>query len=250
MGKLLKYEFRKSMGINIALLALTALYEIYILIGAYFRNDAILMSRLIVLFGLAGVATVAVIVLTTIKTYKKDITTNRGYMLFLTPNSGYKILGSKLLELLIVVLVGGAIFTSLMVLNTKLLCNLDIKEGSLFVELSAFSYVAFSSKPVEVTLLIVSILVWIVDVVALACASASISATLLNGRKFSGVASVGIFIAIYVAVGKIFQLAGLHVSIDMLVSVNKYITVIIVHAVVAAIFYYVSSWLIQNKLSI
>ena len=97
MFKLMKYEFRKTWITKLILLGVTAVAEAVYLYGLYAEKDNPL-SVAIGLLVLLAVGGVLVIGLESVLTLHRDMNTKQSYMLFMTPNSSYKILGAKVLE--------------------------------------------------------------------------------------------------------------------------------------------------------
>ena len=127
MLKLMKYELRKTWSTKAVLLAVTAIVEIAYLIGLYADKEGT-MSVSVLLLILLAFGGVMVIGLESILTLHRDMNTRQSYMLFMTPNSCYKILGAKILECGVSILLTGAFFFALGVLDITLLFA---KEGQL-----------------------------------------------------------------------------------------------------------------------
>lgn len=98
MQRLLKYEFIKKS--KLFLIAIITAIIFNILLGALFGEGGIA-----VFLSLLPLALVILYTIELIKTYSDDVNKKTGYMIFLTPNSGYSIIGSKLIFTLIVALI-------------------------------------------------------------------------------------------------------------------------------------------------
>ena len=83
MLNLLKYEFRKTLGVKAIILALTAVLEIVFLIGLYGEFDTPLGIGAGLLFTTASVG-VIVIGIYSIILLRNDLNTKQSYMLFMT----------------------------------------------------------------------------------------------------------------------------------------------------------------------
>ena len=97
MKHLMKYEFRKTLIAKLIILGTTAVLEILFLLGLYTKHDSLAGYSTIMLTMLAF-GGVLFIGLQSVMTLHRDMNTKQSYMLFMTPNSSYKILGAKVLE--------------------------------------------------------------------------------------------------------------------------------------------------------
>ena len=199
MLKLMKYEFRKTWFMKAILLAITAVAEIGFLIGLYAEQEDVLLSSILVLLLLA-LGGLVIIGVGSVMTLHRDMTTKQSYMLFMTPNSCYSILGAKMLECGLSVLLTGVFFFALGALDISLLLA---KQGELgnawkLVQevLSSFS---INGRPIEITLgtmaaLTCSLLSGWILTIATAYLADVISVAMLNGKKFSGLVSFLLFL--------------------------------------------------------
>ena len=97
MGKLIKYEFRKSWMVKAIILAITAIFEVMFLVGAISGNDDVALSSAVFLTFIT-ICSIFIIGVLSIFILHKDLNTKQSYMLFMTPNSTFKILGAKIIE--------------------------------------------------------------------------------------------------------------------------------------------------------
>ena len=97
MLRLLKYELRKTLASKLILLGIAVIAEVVFLIGFENSHERTLTVGALLLFFTAtiGIGLVGILSLVTLH---RDMNTRQGYMLFMTPNSCYKILGAKVLE--------------------------------------------------------------------------------------------------------------------------------------------------------
>ncbi|MBR2822488.1 MAG: hypothetical protein IKE24_02240 [Clostridia bacterium] len=201
MLKLMKYELRKTWFTKVILLALTAAAEIGFLIGLYGDRDEPMSVSVVILVLLATFG-VLVIGLESILTLHRDMNTRQSYMLFMTPNSSYKILGAKVLECSISILLTGGFFFALGTLDISLVLS---KTGELdriwkmFKEMLA--HITVNGRALQLDARTVGALVfqmlatWITTITTAYLADV-ISSALLNGKKFNGVISFLLFLAL------------------------------------------------------
>lgn len=112
MLKLMKYEFRKTAFSKLILLSITLLSEIVYLLGIFLKKDMFLSSGIMFLV-LCATMGILYIGLESVTVLHRDLNTKQSYMLFLTPKSSYQILGAKILENGISILITGAFFAAL-----------------------------------------------------------------------------------------------------------------------------------------
>ena len=112
MLKLMKYELRKTWFTKAILLAVTAAVEAFFLYGLYGEKEDMAAGGAFILLLLAF-GGVLVIGLESVITLHRDMNTKQSHMLFMTPNSSYKILGAKVLECSLSILLTGAFFFAL-----------------------------------------------------------------------------------------------------------------------------------------
>ncbi len=111
MGTLMKYEFIRSWS-NIFWILVTAIgLEIGFLVTWWMKSDYIGLFFVGLTFLMAF--TVFFIYLNGIKMFSDDLNKKEGYMIFMTPNSAYKIMGAKLLSV-ICIATGLSLFMALL----------------------------------------------------------------------------------------------------------------------------------------
>lgn len=206
MLKLMKYEMRKTLFMKLALIAVTAITEIFFLIG-YSRNVpkqqaiTLLILALIALFGILFMGIQSIIAL------HRDMNTRQSYMLFMTPNSTYGILGAKVLENTLSTLIAGALYVGLIFLDVRLLLakNGEIADsvrllksllGSVGMNLDNFTFAGVASF---VSYMLCS---WVATVTSAYFADV-IASSLLNGKKVGGFLSVLLFFGLSWAISEL-----------------------------------------------
>ena len=109
MIKLMKYELRKTLSVKLILLAVTAVAELVYLIGLWQDSESMIATGigLLLLLAFSGVMIVGI---GTLLVLHRDINTKQSCMLFMTPHSSYAILGAKLLENAVSILLAGVFF--------------------------------------------------------------------------------------------------------------------------------------------
>ena len=199
MKALMKYEFRKTRAVKLILLGVTAAAEILYLAGLYIPKGNNLLSTAVLLLVLLAFGGVMLIGVTSVAALHQDMNTRQGYMLFMTPNSCYRILGAKVLENGLSMLTAGGFFFGLGALDITLLFA---KEGNLrqlweWVE----QMIRAMNEEVPMNAGGLACLCWGLlsawfSMVMTAFLADVVSAALLNGKKFNGLISFLLFLAI------------------------------------------------------
>ncbi|WP_066496749.1 hypothetical protein [Abyssisolibacter fermentans] len=204
MSKLLKYEFIKKYKTLLVSMIILGILE---LICVVFINKSLDKAGLgSLLFFLVGFAGLIFLLVDNINTYKGDLFKKSGYMLFLTPNNGYKILGSKVLTALIENIVGLIIYFLLGVLNLKLLLNLYTDSG--IIDLGDFSFnlsIGFNDILNVFFICLLIILVWFNFMLSIYLAM-TIYKSVLSNVKHGGLISFVLFLIINYIVSIVYDL--------------------------------------------
>ncbi len=247
MFNLLKYELRKTIGLKGIILILVAIMQVAFLIGLYGEYDNMLV---ISIFGLTfgTFASLIVIGLYSIFLLSKDLNTKQSYMLFMTPNNSYKILGAKVIENSLSIIITGAFFILLGAIDISLGFA---KYGSLEDIIEFFNYFLTDLQQITPETVIASvsngIISWIF-IVTTAFFAVVLCATLFNGKRHNGLLSFIVFIVLnslvsYV-IGKILGPS------DVNITVAYNLTMIAIHLVLSVVMYFVTAWIMDNKLSV
>ncbi len=253
MLKLMKYEFRKTMFTKLILLGITAVAEAAFLISLYTNKEGSLAASIGILTLLA-IGGVLVIGLQSVLTLYHDMNTRQSYMLFMTPNSSYRILGAKVLECGLSILLTGAFYFALGALDISLLFA---KEGMLsqlwdtiqemlksITFANGQSIISLDMKGMAV--LVFNLLSGWINTVTTAYLAVTVSAALLNGKRFNGLVSFVLFLALSWAGGWLERFATQSISsIETELLVQGGIAL-----AVAAVMYIATAQIMERKLSV
>ena len=201
MLKLIKYELRKTWFTKVILLAVTAVAEAAFLIGLWGNLEDVMASSAVIL-GFLAVGGVIFMGIESILTLHRDMNTRQSYMLFMTPNSCYKILGAKVLECGASILLAGAFYFALGSLDITLILAKSGQLSRLWELLKEFlTHFSIDGRPIQIdaaTLAAVTFVLlsgWI-SLVTTAYLADVISAALLNGKRYNGFISFVLFVLI------------------------------------------------------
>ena len=120
MKNLIKYEFRKTWNTKMIILGIAAFAEVAFLVSLYLNLEEIngLSIFALTMLAFGGVMFIGI---QSVLTMHQDMNTRQGYMLYMTPNSCFKILGGKVLENGLSIFAAGAFFFALGALDVTLL---------------------------------------------------------------------------------------------------------------------------------
>ena len=239
-------ELRITAFSKLVLLVITAVAEIAFLIGVFWKKDNILAMGIIFLV-MCTIFGVIYIGIESVNVLHRDLNTKQSYMLFLTPKSSYQILGAKILENGISIIMAGAFFAAL--------AAIDVTVATLYIGglkeminlVSSFMEVNWSVTftPAEAAFYFFGLLAsWIVFIVN-ADLSVILSASVLAGKKGSGIAGFLIFLVISSVIGKLLDLIPVLKSMEL-----TFVLYIAASFAIAAVLYVISGWIMEKKLSV
>ncbi len=203
MLKLVKFEFlRKRMSFMLAA-ALIVLGQIYALYKYFSINDVIrdnFTEEILGIFlGALAVGLILLYLIDLIFLFRNDLFKQEGYMLFMTPNSGYKLLGGKLIFALLEGVAIAGIYLSIAFINLKIM-GLE----SLNLSLLNLS----TSEIIIVTKLLMLMVFMIIEFALTIYLSFALFKSLFSNNRFKGLITFGIFILINILKGKVADLAS------------------------------------------
>ena len=240
MLRLLKYELRKTLFSKMVLLGITVIAEAVFLIGLWGDKDNTLAIGAALLFFIAiiGIGLMGILSLATLH---KDMNTRQGYMLFMTPNSTYRILGAKVAECGLSLLGIGAVGFGLGALDYSLM----EKELQFITSiLKNFSVELVPTLP-NMSALLVYIICNVLCSVTTAYLADVISSSLLNGQKGNLVITFALFALLNFGIQKIMAVVPASLGV---------ITVLLLQAaialVLAVVMYIITARLMDRYLSV
>lgn len=248
MKTLMKYEFRKTLLTKLIILGSTAAMELFFLISLALRDEHLSSTAAVglVLLTIGGISFIG---LQSVLTLHQDMNTKRGYMLFMTPNSCYKILGAKVLENGLSILLAGACFFALGMLDIGLLF---VRYGRLNEIWDFVQWIIRTlSQEVEINAQYLAVLMfnmlaaWIATVTCAYLADV-ISSALLNGKKHNLLVSFLLFLLLSFGitwVGQKFVVPGQSILSVALVRGAVFLCF-------AALMYVAAAQIMEKKLSV
>ncbi|MBR7040604.1 MAG: hypothetical protein IKI24_02050 [Clostridia bacterium] len=206
MKNLFKYEFKKTLITKLIILGITVVAQAIYLIGLWSKDRELTVAVGILLLFFTAMFGIVFIGLQSVLTLHRDMNTKQSYMLFMTPNSCYKILGAKMLENLLSMLIGGAFFFGLGVLDMSLLVKrygqIDSIMDAMREILSVFGYGLNLDAGYMAGMVFGMLASWFATITAAFMADVVASA-LLNGKKFSLLISFILFLVLSYAMSRV-----------------------------------------------
>ena len=251
MFKLMKYEFRKTWLTKLVMLGITAALEVLFLVSLYaeFEDTLFLSIGLLTAVAMFGVL---VIGLESVLTLHRDMNTKQSYMLFMTPNSSYAILGAKVLECSLSILLTGAFFFALGALDISLLFAQSGTLSSVWEMIQdLLRQITIAGRELSIdtptlAAFIFNMLAGWISTVTTAYLADVVSSALLNGKKFNGLLSFVLFLVLSWftswVTGKV--TAGIAATITMLVTDG------LIALAFAAVMYIITAQIMERKLSV
>lgn len=254
MKHLLKYEFRKTRTVKTAVLISTCIFEILFLLGLICNVPVLLGTGTM---GLSFCATLGMLILglVSIAILYRELNSPQNYMLFLTPNSSYKIIGAKVLENGITLAVGGICFT--MLAGTDLfLWGVQASDFPTVMYLLSDMMGNIQPNPADIARILLVLFSGWLSVLTIAFFAVVVQASLLNGRRFGGLFSFLLFLAIVVGIGIFISNLPLGQGFlgsflqSMVVPVSTGFLYSLLYLGFTALFYALTGWIMDKKLSV
>lgn len=245
MMKLLKYELRKTQPVKWVLLCIALAAEVLYLIGLFGKWNTGLTLGGVLLFVMSGMS-LLVVGLQSVTVLHQDMNTKQGYMLFMTPHSSWCVLGAKVLECSLSILLMSVFFFALAALDGTLLLE---KQGVLREALEKLNQLLRMFIKGEIDLMSVAMVmgymvcVWLCTVLTAFFADVAVSAV-FNGKKHTGFLWIVLFIALNIGIWWLqLQMPG-QSSKSLLWMLSG------VCLACTALLYVASAWIMERKLSV
>ena len=251
MGNLIKYEFRKTWIIKAIILVFTAIFELLFLAGTFSKNEDMQATGIIFLI-LTTLCALFIIGIYGIFRLHKDITTKQSYMLFMTPHNSYTILGAKLIENAGSILLAGVFYMVLALIDITFLAayNGEIVEAlDLINEILGEHYSIDTYRFIMISFDMIT--VWIFNIVT-GFFAVTISASVLNGKKGSGIISFILYLFITGFIEKLHNfIMDCFTSADMIgFTTGRMVYNLIYYIGFTVVMYVITAWIMDNKLSV
>lgn len=202
MLNLLKYELKKNKAVLITLAFLVFGLEGYYLVS--FAMDKLEHMGIASSFlALVSIISFVIVFILGITNYQKELCSKTSYMVFMTPNSSLKIIGSKLCYVLLLGIATAIVLGGLAVLDLGLLGTLVDEQYHIFDLINMLAEQLGINLSMMMGYSIIRLIYFILSVlsvVTVAYLAITLSATLLYNSRFRGIISVVFFILLMMAV--------------------------------------------------
>ncbi|MEA4896689.1 hypothetical protein ACH6CV_12650 [Bacillota bacterium Meth-B3] len=202
MLHLIKYEYRRNLSGIVAMLGSIILLQGFFLY-AVLRKDVELVIPASTLLFFAAMLCVLGMLLYSVALYSKELNAKTSYLTFMTPNSATKILGSKLLAALLLGLFLALLLAGTAAWDFTLLRRTfpQIDLGGIMLEqvLKNMSSIDLQTVLTVIAAMALDFLINFFTVVTIAYLAITLSATVLQNKKFKGFLSFLIFVGLMAA---------------------------------------------------
>lgn len=208
MFKLVKYEFRKSLTILLALLGATAALEGYFIVSLYGgHEDGIAISMVLLI--LCAYVVALFVLIRGITSYSGELKNKSSYLIFMTPNSCRKIVGSKFVYTFVNGLLFMALYGALAALDFGLALGKYGEYDSFFRGLKGMlsMYGVYVDQILYgVLFMVVYAFLSVLSTVGVAYLAITVSHTLFRDKKWRWLPSLAMFFGLNWAINKICSL--------------------------------------------
>jgi hypothetical protein len=248
MLKLAKYELKKQMFSKFIILVLLGIVEIIFAYGVFINN----VNKMGFGFGLLillAFLSIMYLSFESIVTYSTDMKTKNSYMLFLTPNSSYRIIGAKVLTGGLQILLGGLFFFAVGAIDLFIVA---VRSEGVSNAIDAIRRLIREGVDIDVNLdnsiiTCVTVLIFWISVITLAFLCITLSTTFLANKKYKGILSFALFVIISIVQDKLYDatfgtLDFTYVQ-NLFASIGWYLVLIVAS-------FFVTSWMLEKKVSL
>ena len=200
MWKLLKYEFRRARTSLLTVLGVIAVLEMYFLISLGVDHmEHVVIAAVLMMFASYGAA--VYIFVRGVASYASELKAKSAYLIFMTPNSGLKIMGSKYLYTFVNGILLGGVCGALGALDLSLIMMHEDDWQSFLRMMDIFLRVNQGVQTGQIVLAVafylVLMLLSLLTFFAMAYFAITLSHTLFRDKKWRTWVALLIFIGVY-----------------------------------------------------
>ena len=266
MFKLIKYEFIKKNKLLLIILVVAILANLAL--GLIYGENG-----MAIFLGLSPLVLGIIYLYELIRTYSDDLNKKTGYMLFMTPNSGYKIIASKLITIILEGLLFGLFYSIFVFLNLSIIAYKMVGDFSLITEgirqiIQGFNMLVNGTFGINIGDLMLIFIMGVVSAILFILtvyAAITLRKSIFSNAKFGGVLSFIIFVIINIVIGelaglveKIFNFRYVVQNINSTVSVTYpsaamfeiFSVMIVFSSIMAAALMLGSGYLVEKKINL
>lgn len=227
MLKLLKYEFIKKSKLLLILLVIAILANLAAAIALGENGIGLFL-------GLTPFALIVLYLYELIRTYSDDLNKKTGYMLFMTPNSGYKIIGSKLIFIItegVILFVSYIIFLMVNIVAVALKATGNFSEitravNELIKVINSGVVAQFGINIGDILLIVIMILISAIVFALIVYSAMTIRKSIFSDIKYGGLISFIIFIVLNYIYGKLANFVSVAFQFNIITEqINSNVTI-------------------------
>ena len=251
MLKMLKYEFRRGIFPLLIVGIVIAAIELYFLISTLTEhaNHSVIAIALLIL---AAFCCYLFVLIYGIISYSQDLKNKSGYLVFMAPISSYKVIGAKLLSILLTGAIIVAVIFGLLTLDLSLAYSTYDSIDTFYDFLS--NLLEMGGVILRLLAFILVFLIQFFMTITLAYLAVSVCSTILQTKKIKGFISFVLFIVFYVILSviasKIPHLSNPGPDATFMEAMYAMIPQITLYFVVMVASYIGSSVLLEKKISL
>ena len=247
MFKLMKYEFRKQLFSKFFILAVIGILELVFLYGLIADKVRVVGTSIgLMIFG--ALIAIMYVSFECILTFSNDLKTKQSYMLFLTPNSTYKIVGAKVLTAFVQIGLTAAAVIAVAFLNLGAVFVKYQNVGD-FVKVVRETIKIFFDSDIDLMFIVIAIvyylLSWICTVIT-GMLAITLSATFLSNTKFKAIVSLIFFFFLNWLVSYL----STFISTSGMTLQDSYVVESIYMLGITGVFYFATAWMLDKKVSV
>ncbi len=269
MLKLLKYEFRKSLTALLVLAAIVGAVQLYFL-GAMALDSTDHMAYAMILMAVCVYAAMIFVFVRGLTSYSAELKSRSAYLIFMTPNSGLKIMLSKYIYTFVNGLLIGAACLALSALDVTLFFahHGDIERLLRLVNtLLSQSGLYLNQLGLFIAVTLITSLLSLLRFFALAYLAITLSHTLLRDKKARGLVAFLLFVALEYLLGLLqgvfpspteqlvlYAASTGEITQQMVSDLNELVPLMLPHACISLVCLIASvfgcGWMLDRKVSL
>lgn len=254
MFKLLKYEFIKNRVALIIISALLLISEGLFLFGFATENDKLIGTAIVLLVLLAPVCIMGGLIIGA-GTYTKELSNKVGFLVYMTPNSSFKIVGSKFIFTAIMEVVYSIVLGIFAYIDMAMMlkqAGIDAEFYSMLEEIAAVFGMNITEILVTGVASFITSILSLIMIVAIYYVAYTLSATFMQASKARGfVAVLLFFLGDYVIIKISTLLPEIEYSaVTNGLRLSSIIPIVLYSMAVIAVSYISCSYMLDKKVSL
>lgn len=248
MLKLMKYELRKQVFSKLVILAIVAILELVMGYGLIVDKTNTIVWALTAIFMVFFIS-MFYLYFESIITFSNDLKTKNSYMLFMTPNSSYKIVGAKIVTSVVQIFLYGLCYLGIILIDIGIMSVRyhSVSETINFIKIGLKKVFDIDINLTYVFISVLSVLFAGIFVIVVAYLSITLTSTFFSNRKLKGLLSFVVFVAVMFVEERISDA----IFADFTFTDQKYLLLrMLWYALLTAVTYLTTSWMLEKRVSL